>query len=77
MAKDSRAINDIGIDGMERDFPGMLRELLPLYTSQTSASAVFRVVDTSVVDVRGDPRLPARCRRHINGACSPDGKPCR
>ena len=36
----TRAINDIGIDGMETDFPGVLRELMPIYTSQTSANAV-------------------------------------
>lgn len=36
----TRAINNIGIDGMETDFPGVLRELMPIYTSQTSANAV-------------------------------------
>jgi glycerophosphoryl diester phosphodiesterase len=35
----TRAINDIGIDGMETDFPGVLRELMPRYTSLTTASA--------------------------------------
>jgi len=35
----TRAINDIGIDGMETDFPGVLRELMPFYASQTSANA--------------------------------------
>jgi glycerophosphoryl diester phosphodiesterase len=34
----TRAINEIGIDGMETDFPGVLRELMPAYTSETSAS---------------------------------------
>lgn len=36
----TRAINTIGIDGMETDFPGVLRELMPLYTATTSASGV-------------------------------------
>jgi glycerophosphoryl diester phosphodiesterase len=34
----TRAINEIGIDGMETDFPGVLRELMPVYTSATSAT---------------------------------------
>ena len=36
----TRAINNIGIDGMETDFPGVLRELMPNYTATTSASGV-------------------------------------
>jgi glycerophosphoryl diester phosphodiesterase len=36
----TRAINNIGVDGMETDFPGVLRELMPLYTANTSASGV-------------------------------------
>ena len=36
----TRAVNNIGIDGMETDFPGVLRELMPLYTANTSANGV-------------------------------------
>jgi glycerophosphoryl diester phosphodiesterase len=36
----TRAINNIGIDGMETDFPGVLRELMPNYTSTSAASGV-------------------------------------
>ncbi len=36
----TRAIENIGIDGMETDFPGVLRELMPEYRVTTSASGV-------------------------------------
>jgi glycerophosphoryl diester phosphodiesterase len=36
----TRAINNIGIDGMETDFPGVLRELMPNYTATSSAAGV-------------------------------------
>jgi hypothetical protein len=36
----TRAINNIGIDGMETDFPGVLRELMPNYTVTSSATGV-------------------------------------
>lgn len=36
----TRAINNIGIDGMETDFPGVLRELMPNYNVSCSASGV-------------------------------------
>jgi len=36
----TRAINNIGIDGMETDFPGVLRELMPHYIVTANASGV-------------------------------------
>ncbi len=34
----TRAINNIGIDGMETDFPGVLRELMPNYAATAAAT---------------------------------------
>jgi len=36
----TRAINNIGIDGMETDFPGVLRELMPNYAATAGAAGV-------------------------------------
>lgn len=36
----TRAVNNMGIDGMETDFPGVLRELMPLYVADASAAGV-------------------------------------